>query len=104
VWLIPSSEIILAILLAIPKSRLYGLYGSFLLMTAFTFYILFMFIYKVNLPCSCGGILEHMTWKTHLYFNIVFMAIAFTGLLLQYRRTHVHNSFFAKKQDNAEHL
>lgn len=64
------SELLIAGLLCYRKTQQIGLIGSFLLMFIFTGYIAIMLLTSENLPCSCGGILEKMSWTQHLYFNI----------------------------------
>ena len=78
--ILPVTEIIAAGLLCIEKARKTGLALSFILMTLFTFYILYMLLFEKHLPCSCGGVLRQMTWKQHLVFNIFFTAISFIGI------------------------
>jgi uncharacterized membrane protein YphA (DoxX/SURF4 family) len=80
-WLIPSIEVTIALLLAIPKLRLFGLYGSFSLMVMFTFYIIVITRFSSYVPCSCGGILENMNWSQHLIFNVFFLALTVTSIL-----------------------
>jgi uncharacterized membrane protein YphA (DoxX/SURF4 family) len=82
-WFIPALELMLSVLLIIPKYRLLALYGSFSLMTLFTAYIVFVLNFSDFIPCSCGGILEHMSWKTHIYFNLTFMLIAIAGIFIE---------------------
>lgn len=65
------SEMIIVVLLIFPKSRIYGLYASLGLMSAFTIYIYLILNYSDFIPCSCGGILEKMTWDQHIIFNII---------------------------------
>lgn len=86
VWLIPLLEIGMAILLAVPKTRLVGLYGAYFIMSAFTCYIIAILKYSEYVPCSCGGILETMGWTEHLWFNIFFMAFAILGILVCWKR------------------
>ena len=74
------SEFIIAGLLCYRITQNAGLLASFILMLFFTGYIAHMLLTSENLPCSCGGILEKMSWTQHLYFNIgcaVLAAIAF---------------------------
>ncbi|WP_426477494.1 DoxX family protein [Chryseobacterium sp. CBSDS_008] len=73
-------EVLVAILLLIPKTNRHGLYGSVGLMTAFTFYIYLILLFSDFIPCSCGGILEKMGWGEHLIFNIVFLSLAIIAL------------------------
>ncbi len=91
-WFVPLLELIIAALLLVHRTRLYGLYLSFLLMVFFTTYIFTILNYSASIPCSCGGILEKLDWKEHLWFNILFVILAVWGVFLQqkilnYRRT-----------------
>lgn len=80
---VPILEIGLVLLLLIPNHRWIGLYGSFLLMVMFSAYIFIILHYSSFVPCSCGGILEKMTWNEHLIFNIVFVILAGIAIVLQ---------------------
>ncbi|MDQ8747853.1 MauE/DoxX family redox-associated membrane protein [Elizabethkingia miricola] len=79
------AEFLIAGLLCYPKTRNIGLIGSFVLMLIFTGYIAFTLSTSNNLPCSCGGILEKMSWHQHLYFNIGCVILSITGLGLNLR-------------------
>lgn len=80
-WTVPLSEIVISGLLLVRRTRVYGLYLSFLLMVFFTTYIFTILNYSESVPCSCGGILERMDWKEHLWFNVIFVALAVLGLI-----------------------
>jgi uncharacterized membrane protein YphA (DoxX/SURF4 family) len=82
IWLVPALEILLAIVLAIPRFRLYGLYGSLTLMTIFTAYIIAILQFSYTIPCSCGGVLSKLTWQTHLVFNIGFLILSAAGIII----------------------
>lgn len=75
-WIVPTTEILISILLSINRFRLVSLYASFGLMALFTNYIIVLMNYSYYIPCSCGGILQHMSWKIHLLFNIIFLLMA----------------------------
>lgn len=83
VYVIPTLEIILIILLLIPKTRLLGMYGSLFLMTLFTMYVggATFGIYG-RYPCACGGIFSRLGWKRHFKFNLIFTIIALAGVVL----------------------
>ncbi|MFY7815759.1 MAG: MauE/DoxX family redox-associated membrane protein [Chryseobacterium taeanense] len=82
------AEFLIAGLLCYRKTRTTGLIGSFVLMLIFTGYIALLLRTSKNLPCSCGGILEKMSWNQHLYFNIgcVILSVIALGLNLKYSR------------------
>ncbi|MEP1487440.1 MAG: MauE/DoxX family redox-associated membrane protein [Algibacter sp.] len=83
-WSIPALEIIIVFLLVIPKYRLLGLYASFFLMVLFTTYLIIIlnFFESKDIPCSCGGILNKLGWKTHIYFNLFFIIISAIGITI----------------------
>ncbi|MBS7253332.1 MauE/DoxX family redox-associated membrane protein [Flavobacterium branchiicola] len=84
-WIVPTLELLIACLLFIPKLRDYGLYACLCLMTMFTAYIYIVLHYSSFVPCSCGGILEKMSWDVHLIFNIFFVGLAVLAICLSYR-------------------
>lgn len=79
--LIPAAELLAVLLLALQSTRRTGFLLSLFLMASFTFYIIYMLAYADHLPCSCGGVLQQMTWKQHLLFNIFFTGLALAGIL-----------------------
>jgi hypothetical protein len=90
-WGIPSLELIISLLLFIPRTRILGLFGSFILMTIFTIYIAYMLVFTPNLPCSCGGVIKHMSWKQHLLFNISFTLVSLIGIILNRKSSEKFN-------------
>lgn len=80
--IVPVMELVLVILLLFSKYRIIGLYGSFVLMTMFSAYIVIILNFSSFTPCSCGGILEKMSWTQHLIFNIIFLLLAALAILL----------------------
>jgi putative oxidoreductase len=74
-WLIPSLELVVVLLLFFEQTRKSGLYASLLLLVLFTSYLVYMVLFVADLPCSCGGVLNKMSWKQHIFFNLFFIAI-----------------------------
>ena len=85
-WLVPGLEILIALLLVLPRFTKIGLYASFFLMVLFTTYIYIILNYADFVPCSCGGVLEKMTWQQHLVFNAVFILLAAGAIFLRDRK------------------
>lgn len=77
-----STELLAALFLMLPATRSVGLYISLSLMTMFTVYIFLILHYSSFVPCSCGGILEKMTWNAHMIFNLLFVLLALAAILL----------------------
>lgn len=75
-------ELTIAVLLVFHRTRIIALYAGFSLMTMFTAYIFIILNYSSYIPCSCGGILEKMSWEEHLLFNVIFVLLAVLALCL----------------------
>ncbi|MBX2914699.1 MAG: hypothetical protein KF856_05415 [Cyclobacteriaceae bacterium] len=87
VWLVPVSEITTSIFLILKPLRLHGFVLAFLLMLAFTLYVsLILANTFAYIPCSCGGILNTLSWEAHLIFNIVFTLLALAGIIIERKR------------------
>lgn len=78
-----AAEIIISILLGIPKTKYFALWFATALMSMFTAYIIIILNYSSFIPCSCGGILEKLGWRDHLIFNVVFLLMAAFAIRLQ---------------------
>lgn len=87
-WFIPSSELVMAILLLIPSTKLLGIFASYFLMLLFSAYIFATLNFSDYVPCSCGGILEEMTWHQHLIFNLIFCALALIAIFFYNASAH----------------
>jgi len=91
-WLvlaIPSIEIALSIFLIIRPFRLVALYGSFSLMVMFSAYIIAILKFSSYIPCTCGGVLQNMSWKEHLVFNLGFVVLGAIGVLIYPERVKI---------------
>lgn len=75
------TELVIAVILAFPKCRIAGLYLAVSLMAMFTAYIVIILNFSSFIPCSCGGILEHLGWTEHLFFNGTFIVIGIIAVL-----------------------
>lgn len=81
--LVPVIEILIAMVLFTPKFRFFGLLSAFALLIMFTIYIYIILNFSAYIPCSCGGILEKMTWNQHLIFNLIFVAILAVAVIYE---------------------
>jgi uncharacterized membrane protein YphA (DoxX/SURF4 family) len=78
---VPFIELVISMLLILPRARLAGLFAAFSLMVMFTTYIIIASRFSDYVPCSCGGVLEGMTWSQHLIFNIAFVVLALIAIM-----------------------
>jgi len=83
-WL-PVIEFFVVLLIIVPRWRLKGLYVALALMILFAGYIIAILTFNEHIPCSCGGVLELLSWKQHIVFNGVFILMAVTGIVLEKR-------------------
>ena len=88
-------------MLAFSKTRLKAFYASYTLMVVFTLYIIAITRFSDYVPCSCGGILQHMTWNQHLIFNLFILAITLAGIILSNNKQDI---FIAIKSGETENL
>ena len=81
-WILPVSEITAVALLLFRKTSPAGFLAATVLLAMFTGYIaLVMLGFWQRVPCSCGGVLSHLGWRAHFWFNIFFLLAGITGLV-----------------------
>lgn len=81
-WSVPGVELLISLLLIFRATRLVGFYAALSLMTMFTSYIVLASRFSDYVPCSCGGIIQNMSWTQHLIFNLVFLSLIVIAILL----------------------
>jgi hypothetical protein len=81
-WLVIAAEVVVSGLLLFPKTRRLGLTASLILMLTFTTALLIMVFTIDTQFCSCGGVLNSMGAKEHIWFNIGFIALAIIGIMI----------------------
>lgn len=79
-------QIITVILLCYQPFRILGLCFTFGILSVFTGYVAFILIYSENLPCTCIGLFEKISWKENLILNIGLMTIALAGIFSAQKR------------------
>lgn len=84
--LLPVVEFLVVLMLAVPRWRLKGLYTTLFLMSVFTVYIIVLIATSDNLPCSCGGIIEQLSWQQHIVFNVIFIGLDVLAIRLSLQR------------------
>lgn len=82
-WAIIIPEIVISILLFIPKYRMVGLICSVSILIVFTIYIAYMLATFPHLPCSCGGVISKMSWTQHLFFNTTLILLGIAAVYLK---------------------
>lgn len=82
---VPLAEFATVVMLLFKRTVLWGLYSAVFLMSAFTSYIYALMHYSYYVPCKCHAALESLTWEQHLLFNLIFLGLAVTGVILKSR-------------------
>lgn len=78
---IPAAELLIVAGLLTRRYKLVALYASLVLMAVFTVYIgLALLNVYSRMPCSCGGVLKNMGWRTHFFFNLFYVAITLVAI------------------------
>jgi hypothetical protein len=85
-WALPIGELLLAIGLLIPATRLKALYATFGLMSLFTIYVIVLLFIDKHISCSCGGIVEELTPTQHIIFNSACVILSILGILIVRRQ------------------
>ena len=81
---VPFLELFIALGLMIPRFRLWALYGFYGMMVMFTAYIVIILNFSDFVPCSCGGVLEKLSWTQHFIFNVVFIVLDGVAIFLSH--------------------
>lgn len=81
-WLVPVSELAIALVIIIPQAQRIGLYLFTIMMSIFTLYIASMLLWAEKRPCHCGGAISSLTWEQHLAFNIGFILLSIVAIYL----------------------
>lgn len=88
-WFIPLIELFISLLLLFPSLRLLGFYCSLVLLILFSVYLTLMIYSGANLPCSCGGVIEYLSWKQHILFNLFFIILS--AIAIKVERNKIRN-------------
>jgi hypothetical protein len=87
-WSTPSFELIISALLFFPRTRKIGFHAATLLMLLFTSYLIYIIYFTPELPCSCGGVLNSLSWNEHLVFNSIFISLGVVGTVMSKNNSH----------------
>lgn len=96
-YLLPLGELMIAGLIAVIRTRLFGLILFTLLMAGFTGYISYLLVSGKKLPCTCGGMISTMTWKQHLWFNGCFVVAGIASIIVLTGNFYNQSSILHKK-------
>jgi len=83
VWTIPIIELSITVFLFIKATQLLGLYSAVVLLSLFTIYIIWVLNFSPKVPCSCGGVIQSLSWRQHIIFNLAFLTLTIIGIMVQ---------------------
>ncbi|UJP65823.1 MauE/DoxX family redox-associated membrane protein [Mongoliitalea daihaiensis] len=84
-YVVPISELVLAMLLILGRTRWWGLMGSVLLLTVFSTYVgLVWWGAFPRVPCNCAGFIESIGWGAHLVMNLSLISVTVLVLGIGY--------------------
>ncbi len=85
----PIVELILCVFLLTKSTRKKALIAGGVLMLSFTIYIgLMLSLYGNDMPCSCGGFVQELSWTAHIFFNLAFVGLTWWAMKLYKRIEH----------------
>lgn len=71
-WGIPLAELLIVILLLVPRLNRAGIVAGTFLMLSFTVYIVLVLSTVFSkVPCACAGVFRTITWQQQLGLNLV---------------------------------
>lgn len=79
IWVLPIFELILSLVLLIPRTRILGFYLSFFLLLGITSIIFVLQHFFASGPCVCLGIFPSLSWLQQSIINIGFIIISISG-------------------------
>lgn len=83
---VPIVELAIAGLLISTTYKELAMYLASGLMLIFSIYIIWIMEFSADTPCSCGGIINNLTWQEHLLFNSGFLLLGVLGIYLQAKK------------------
>lgn len=84
---LPILMLAIAVLLAIPKLKLYGLYLSAGLLICFALYIPSVLLFSDFVPCTCAGIRINLAWNAHLWITVVSLILNTLAIWLVWKNS-----------------
>jgi len=84
-WMIPVSELMVALLLILPLTRLKGLFASLFLLSVYTLYLVCMLETRFHCICNCGEPFRSLSLKMHIAFTLAAVFVTGVGVVLSGR-------------------
>lgn len=84
-WLIPVTELITAVLLLVPMTRVKGLFASLFLLSLYTLYLVIMLETRFYCTCNCGEPFQSLSLKVHIILTLASVFVTGVGVVLSGR-------------------
>jgi hypothetical protein len=81
-WVVPGVELIIALLLLLPATRLKGLFASLFLLSVYTLFLTSMLRSLFYCACQCGEPFQSLSLKMHIVFTLVCVFVTGVGVVL----------------------
>jgi uncharacterized membrane protein YphA (DoxX/SURF4 family) len=97
-FIVPFTELLIALLLLFSLTRWWGFLSSILLLTVFNTYVGLIWVGAFpRVPCNCAGLLEKLGWAEHFWLNNGLIFLAIIGLWLNQKRVESDDSNLSAK-------
>jgi putative oxidoreductase len=100
-WLvygIPGLQVLTALLLIFERTRMAGLALALVITSFYILYnILILTDFFGRIPCTCGGMIKHLSWQQHLVFSVFFAGVSLAGILLMRKPMSRNNRITADR-------
>lgn len=92
-WMIPFEVLIIAALLLFKNTRLAGYYAFTFLIVLFPISNITILISGKPLTCSCGGIIQQLSWQQYLVLHSSFLVLGIVSISLQKKLTNLNSVY-----------
>jgi hypothetical protein len=83
VYTVPIWEILICGLIVNSKTYLLGYFASFFTMVCFTIYLTLIYTQFPLTPCSCGGVINSLSYEWHIALNLFFASLSIVAISLK---------------------
>ena len=84
-WVIPVTELVIAVLLLLPVTRLKALFASLFLLGLYTLYLTCMLDTRFQFTCNCGEPFQSLSLKMHIVLSLGCVFVTGLGVVLSGR-------------------
>ncbi len=82
VYVVPIWEMLISVVI-VSKTSLIGYFASFFTMVSFTIYLILIYTQFPLAPCSCGGVINSLSYEWHIALNLFFASLSIVAISLK---------------------